>query len=172
MSRRRLATFCGRTMPNSADEAAQPVVGGGAFFDEPLPGAVQAEDDLLVFFLDRDEAHLRPGDGFADGGSIRGVVLAALAAHAVGGDELGRHQLDGVAVLAEQSRPVVRAGAGFHADEAGRQLGDQRQQMLPRYFGLDQRRLAVIINAMHGKDVLGQIDSNSDNAHGLPLSWF
>jgi hypothetical protein len=25
---------------------------------------------------------------------------------------------------------------------------------------------------MHGKDVLGQIDSYRDNAHGLPLSWF
>jgi hypothetical protein len=159
-------------MPNSADQAAQAVIGGGAFFDEALPGAVQAQDDLLVFFLDRDEAHVRPGDGFADGGGVRRVVLAALAAHAVGRDELGRHQLDGVAVLAEQPRPVVRAGAGFHADEAGRQLRHQLQQFVACYLGLDQCGLAVIINAMHGKDVLGQIDSNGDNAHGLPLSWF
>jgi hypothetical protein len=61
-----------------ADEAAQTVRGGGAFFDEPLPGAVQAQDDLLVFFLDRDEAHVGPGDGFADGGGVRRIVLAAL----------------------------------------------------------------------------------------------
>ncbi len=65
----------------------------------------------------------------------------------------------------------MRTGAGFHADEAGRQLCDQRQKMLPRYFGLDPRGLAVIINAMRRKDVLGQIDSYGDNAHGLPLSW-
>ena len=123
------------------------------------------------FFLDRHKAHVGPGDGFADGGGIGGVVLAALAAHAVGRDELGRHQPDGVAVVPEQPRPVVRAGAGFHADQAGRQLGDQRQ-LVARHLGLDQRGFARFINAMHGKDVLGEIDSNSDNAHGLPLSWF
>ena len=71
-----------------------------------------------------------PGDGFADGGGIGRIVLAALAAHAVGGDELGGHQFDGVAVLPEQPCPVVRAGAGFHADQARRQLRDQRQQLL------------------------------------------
>ena len=43
------------------DQAAQAVVGGGAFFDKALPGAVQAEDDLLVFFLDRDKAHVWAG---------------------------------------------------------------------------------------------------------------
>ena len=41
--------------------------------------------------------------------SIGGVVLASLAAHAVGDNELGRHQLDGVAVLGEEPGPVVRA---------------------------------------------------------------
>jgi hypothetical protein len=129
-ARRRAAIFCGQTMPTSAIRPAQPVVGGRPLLDEAGAGAVQRQDDLLVFLLDRDEAHLRPGDGFADGGGVRRVVLAALAGQAVGDDELGRHQLHGVAVLAEQPRPVVRAGAGFHADQAGRQLGDQRQQML------------------------------------------
>jgi hypothetical protein len=46
------------------------------------------------------------------------------------------------------------------------------QQFVARNLGLDQRGLAVIINPVHGEDVLGQIDSNCDNAHGLPLSWF
>lgn len=52
------------------DQAAQPVVGGGAFFDKALPGAVQAQqDDLPVFFLGGDKAHLGTSDGFADGGA-------------------------------------------------------------------------------------------------------
>jgi len=31
---------------------------------------------------------------------------------------------------------------------------------------------AVLFNAMDGKDVLGKIDSSSDNAHGFPFSSF
>ena len=112
------------------NQATQAVVGRGTFFDKTFPRAVQAEDDLLVLFLDRDEAHMCPGDGFADGGRIRCVVLAALAAHAVGGDKLRGHQFDGVPVLAELSGPVVCAGAGFHADQARRQLGNHRQQLI------------------------------------------
>jgi hypothetical protein len=35
-----------------------------------LPGAVQAQqDDLPVFFLGGDKAHLGTSDGFADGGA-------------------------------------------------------------------------------------------------------
>ena len=99
------------------------------------------------------------------------VILAALARQAVGRDEFGGHQPNSVSVLTKQPRPVVCAGAGFHADDAGWQLHDQRKQLLTRYFGLDQHGLPVIINAVYGKDVLGQIDSYGDNAHGLPLSW-
>ena len=114
------------------DQAAQPVIGGGAFLDEAVAGAVQAQDDLLVLFLDRHEAHVRACHGFADGRGVRRIVLAALAGHAVGGDELRRHQLDGVAVRPKLPRPVVRAGAGFHADQARRQLRDQLQQLVAR----------------------------------------
>ena len=47
-----------------------------------------------------------------------------------------------------------------------------KKQLVTKYFGFDQHGLAVLIHAMDGKDVLGQIDSYRDNAHGLPLSWF
>ena len=43
---------------------------------------------------------------------------------------------------------------------------------LARYPGLDQRAPAGFIHPMHREHVLGEIDSNRDNAHGLPLSWF
>ena len=35
--------------------------------------------------------------------------------------------------------------------------------------GLAQLRCAALIDAVHGKHVLGQIDTNSQNSHGLPL---
>ena len=133
---------------------------------------MQAEDDLLVFFLYRNKSHVGAGHRFTDRRSIGGVVLAALPAHAVGGDKLGGHELDAVAVLAKLPRPVVCAGAGFHANHARRQLHDQRQHLFARYPGLDQRAPAGFVHPMHREHVLGEIDSNRDNAHGLPLSWF
>ena len=154
-----------------ADQAAQAVVERGALFDESLPRAVKGEDQLLVFLLHRDEAHGGTSDGFANGGGVRGVVLAALAAHAVRRDELGGDQLDGVAVLTELPGPVMRAGAGFHADQAGGQLRNERQQFRTRKLRPDECGLAVIIHPVHGKHVLCEIDSNRDNAHGLPLPW-
>lgn len=59
----------------------------------------------------------------------------------VRGDELGGDQFDAVAVLAEQSGPVVGAGAGFHADQARRELGDQRQQLSRLTLGLTSSAL-------------------------------
>ena len=67
---------------------------------------------------------------------------------------------------------MVGAGAGFHADDTRWQLHQQRQQLLSCYLRLDQYCFAVGINAVHGKNVLGEINSYSDNAHGFPLSWF
>ena len=153
-----------------ADQSTQPVIERGAFFDETLSGAVQAEDSLLVDILDRHEAHVGPGDGFADGGGIGCIVLAALAAHPVRRHELGRHQLDGVAEAAELSRPMVGTGAGFHADQAGRQLGDHFQQLPANHLGLDKYRLAALVNAMQSEYILGEIDADCNNTHGLPLS--
>ncbi len=65
------------------DQAANAVVQGGAFFDKALPGTMQGECGLLVFILDRHEAHLRTRDGFADRGGIGSIVLATLPAHPV-----------------------------------------------------------------------------------------
>jgi hypothetical protein len=124
-----------------------------------------------VFFLHRHETHGGTGDGFGDGGGVRGVVLAALAAHAIRGDEFGGDQLDGVAVLAELTGPVMRAGAGFHADQTRGQLRNERQQFGTRNLRPDECGLAVMINPVYGKHVLGEIDSYRDNAHGLPLPW-
>ena len=81
------------------DQAAQSVIGCGELFDETLPRAVQ--DDLLVCFFDGDKSNLGPGNGFADVGCIRSVVLVSFATHAVRGDMMRGHEFDCVAVLAE-----------------------------------------------------------------------
>jgi len=66
----------------------------------------------------------------------------------------------------------VGAGAGFDADQARGHLHNQRQQLIPCDLRLDQHGFAFLIDATHGKDVLGKIDSNCDNAPGFPLSCF
>lgn len=72
----------------------------------------------------------------------------------------------GVAVLREEPGPVVGTGAGFHADGAGRQ--PVRAACRVRRAG-NQCGLARFVYAVYGKDVLGEIDTNVENRHGLPL---
>ncbi|MGF6735696.1 hypothetical protein OKW50_007869 [Paraburkholderia youngii] len=75
-----------------------------------------------------------------------------------------------MAVPLEHAGPVMRAGARFHANEARRQLCDQRRQLIARNTRLDQHRLTGLVHTVNGKYILGKIDSDSDNSHGLPLS--
>ena len=63
----------------------------------------------------------------------------------------------------------MRARAGLHADDAGRQRGDQLVQLGPSHARPNQHRLAVLVDAVHRKDVLGEIDSNVENAHDFPF---
>ena len=58
----------------------------------------------------------------------------------------------------------------FHADQARRQRGDQLQQLAACNARANQGGAACGIHAMDRKDVLGEIDSQSNNSHGLPLS--
>ena len=102
-------------MPNSDSRPQDAVNQGGALLHIALAGAMHEQSRLLLDALDRHEAHVGAGDGFGDGCRIRCIVLAAPATHAVGGDELGRHQAHGVAERGELPGPVVSAGTGFHA---------------------------------------------------------
>src|SRR3989442_574507 len=73
-----------------------------------------------VFSTDRvrpPRAPYRPPAGF-------GVARVIFVRLDVGLHELGRHQLDLMAMCAEASSPVMRAATGFHPDEHGGQLGD------------------------------------------------
>ncbi|CAB3775015.1 hypothetical protein LMG29542_08397 [Paraburkholderia humisilvae] len=113
------------------EQATHPVVDRGALLDETLPCPMQAQRGLLMFILQRHETHARTGHRFADGCCIGRVILAALARHPVRRHKFWRHQLDRMAVPLEHPCPVMRARTGFHTDETGRQLGDQRNQLVP-----------------------------------------
>lgn len=86
--------------------------------DEPLAYPLQAQHTLLIDILDRYESHVGSLHRFADRSGIGRVILSAAAAHAIGGDKLGRHQFWRVAEASKGTRPVMRARAGFHADHA------------------------------------------------------
>lgn len=66
------------------EQTAEAVDRGGALLDKTLAGAVHQQLALLVDRFNRHNAHGGSGDGFADGGGIGRVVLAALAREARG----------------------------------------------------------------------------------------
>ena len=92
----------------------------GALFLEALAQPVQAQHALLLAGLDRHEAHARPRRRLADRRRVVGVVLAALAFHAVRRDEVRRNQPRIQPQRAQLARPVVRARAGLHRHQAAR----------------------------------------------------
>jgi hypothetical protein len=66
-------------------------------------------------------------------------------------------------------RPVVRPRARLHPDHARRQPGDQLVQLFARHRRANQFGLARLVHPVHRKDVLGQINTDGQNPHGLPL---
>jgi hypothetical protein len=69
------------------------------------------------------------------------------------------------------SRPCwAHTGEGFHADQARRQVGDHFQQLPANHLGLDKYRLATLVNTMQSEYILGEIDADCNNTHGLPLA--
>jgi len=73
---------------------------------------------LLLGRLDHNEPHGWAPDCLADRLGVGRIVLVALD---VGLHILCRHQPNLVAELRQLTHPMMRRGAGFHADEARRQ---------------------------------------------------
>ena len=87
----------------------------------------------------------------------------------IGHDELGCDQPDGVAGSDEQPCPVMSTRAGFHADRARRQSGDEFMQSGARHRRANELGAAELIDPVHCKYGLGEIDPDVDNGHGFPL---
>jgi hypothetical protein len=142
---------------------------GGALLHKTLAGAVHQQLALLLKALDRHEAHVGPADGLADGCGIGRIVLAALARETVGDDEPGRHQAHGVTELLKLPCPVVGAEQASMPMRHGWERGNEFEQLGAWYVGAHQHGFACGVHTMNGEHVLGEIYSDSDNAHGLPL---
>ena len=76
----------------------------------------------LLCRLGRHELHRRALHGFGNRFGIIEVVLLSLA---IGADIFGRHQPGIVTKRCEFAAQVMCANAGFHADQARRQVGDE-----------------------------------------------
>jgi hypothetical protein len=87
-----------------AEQAADAIDESGAGLNETLSRTVHHELGFLLEALHRHEAHGRVLHRFADRRRVRRIV-AARAAHAVGGDELRGDQAHGVAARRKQPRP-------------------------------------------------------------------
>jgi hypothetical protein len=123
---------------------------------------VHGQDGLLLDALDRHEAHVRPAHCLADRLGIGRIVLVRLD---VGLDELRRHQPDRMPEALERAAPVMGARTRFHADQARRQVPEERCQLLTPELPA-QHGLASRINPVHLKHVLRQINTDGCNIHG------
>jgi hypothetical protein len=99
-----------------------------------------------------------------------GVVIVVLATLAIRRYELRRHQFHGVPAGGESPRPLVRSRAGFHADQARRQLRDELTELRPRQSAPRNHR-ALQIRRVHGKHIFAKSLPTVETAFmGLPLS--
>ena len=65
--------------------------------------------------------------------------------------------------------PPARFAGRSATDHARRQRRDQRMQLLADHRRSNQLGLAPMIDAVNSKNILGQINTDGQNRHGLPL---
>src|ERR1022692_1360055 len=140
----------------------------GAPNDKPLARTVQPEQRLLFSVLDRHKSHVRPTDGLAYRLGIRCVILVALDERLY---ELWRYQLNCVPKCSELAGPKMRTTAGLHPNQARRQLREKANHLRALQL-LAQRTLAALVDAVHLKNILCQIEPNLRNVHRGRSCWF
>ena len=140
---------------------------------------MQAHHTLLLAGLDRHEAHAWPRRRLADRRGVGGVVLAVLAFHAIGGDEVGRNQPRVQPQRAQLAGPVVRARARLHRHQAA-----YRKQRAPSGELIAPERAchyppARCIHRVNLDHLLGKVNTDPRDdwcscnlTHGLPLFSF
>ena len=103
-------------------------------------------------------------DRLADRLGISGIVLMPLH---IGLHVGRRHQPHGVAKRLELARPMMRRGAGLDANQARRQLLEERQHVATLQLPADHH-LPISINAVNLKDRLRDIETDCrDRLHDL-----
>src|SRR6056297_3901661 len=104
----------------------------------------------------RRDAHGRPGHRFADRLRVRLICLPALH---IRFHVRGRHDPHLVAERLKLARPVMRAGACFHADETRLEAFEKLQDLTAAQLAPEDHH-AVRVDAVDLKDGLGQIDAD------------
>jgi len=64
---------------------------------------------------------------------------------------------------------VVRPAARLHRHGAWWQTRNELAQLGARHARAHECSFTGLIDTVHGKHILGEIDADVDNAHGLPL---
>ena len=118
--------------------------------------AMQHQAALLLGRLGLDKPHVGPGDRLADGLRISGIVLLPLD---VGLHVGRRHQPHRMAKRLELARPMMRRGTGLYADQARRQLLEERQDIAALQLTANDH-LARSINAVDLEYRLGDIETD------------
>ncbi len=165
----------GEDQTKFGEQPSNTVDASGALFLVPLAQSVNGEHGLLRRHLERHEAHRRPRGRFADRGRVVGVVLAALALHAVRRHEVRCHHSCVEPQSPQLACPMVITTAGLHGDQRTR-----RQLRTPGHEAVTRQRLCDHdspsgINRMNLDHALGQVDpyprdkASCNLAHGLPL---
>jgi hypothetical protein len=135
-------------------------------FANPMLGELA----LLASRFYRHKTHARSTNGFADGLSIRRVVLASAD---IWFDVRWRDQSNLVPIDCDRASPIMGGGAGFDADEARRksrkEIG-QLRSLKPSAHDNSTCR----VNTVHLKDTFGEIETQRGNLHRgrLPLVAF
>jgi hypothetical protein len=125
----------------------------GLLADEQMARAMERQTALLLGRLGLDEPHVRPGNGLADRLRVRGIILLPFNVWLHVGR---RHQPHGVSERLELTRPMVRLGTGFDADQGRWQLLKNRQDVAALQLTSDNY-IALRINAVDLEHRLGDV---------------
>src|SRR5450756_1108412 len=133
----------------------------GALAHQQIAYSMLHQPALLLGRLDRDEPHGWAPDRLTDRLGVGGIVLVALD---VSLHVLRRHQTNLMAELRQLTRPIVRRGAGFHADKATRQHFEERHHLAAAELLSDDDLLGRV-DAVNLEHVLGDIQTDRGNLH-------
>jgi hypothetical protein len=64
----------------------------------------------------------------------------------------------------------MASGTGFHPDETGRKLGQEKRKLFPAQLLLENG-FSVAVDTVKLEDVLGEIDSECGHFHGGPSGF-
>src|SRR6202521_141732 len=146
--------------------------------DEQVAGAMEHQATLLLARLGCDEAHVCPGDRFADCLGVSGIVLLPLDV----GLHVGRwHQAHPMPKRLELARPMMRRCTGLDANETRRQLLEKRQNVAALQLTA-YGHIAFRVDAMDLKNRLCDVETNCRDRlhawllrirspHRRPLPW-